>query len=99
MTRLRHSTRAILPTGLITALLLVCLTLAPPPAHAAKAHSASILSMTAGCASIHVKALIEPGDEDTQWWAETSRDNENWSGYPGVMGEFLAHAGPQTVEF
>ena len=55
--------------------------------------------MSAGYASIQVKALIEPGDEDTKWWAETSRDNENWSGSPGVMGEYPAHAGPQTVEF
>jgi hypothetical protein len=97
--QLRFSNRATLPAGLLTGLLLAFLTLTAPPAHAAKAHSSSILSMSADYASIHVKALIEPGDEDTKWWAETSRDNENWSGSPGVMGEYPAHAGPQTVEF
>jgi hypothetical protein len=95
----RHSNRAALPAGLLAGLVLAFLTLTAAPAHAAKAQSSSILSLTAGYASIHVKALIEPGDEDTEWWAETSRDNENWSGFPGVMGEYPAHAGPQTVEF
>lgn len=97
--QLRFSNRATLPAGLLAGLVLAFFTLAAAPAHAAKAHSSSILSMTADYASIHVSALIEPGDEDTKWWAETSRDNENWSGFPGVMGEYPAHAGPQTVEF
>jgi hypothetical protein len=96
---LRYSRRATLPAGLLAGFVLAFLTLTASPAHAAKAQSSSILSMTAGYASIHVKALIEPGDEDTEWWAETSRDNENWSGFPGVMGAYPAHAGPQTVEF
>jgi hypothetical protein len=97
--QLRYSNRAALPAGLLAVLVLAFFTLTAPPAHAAKAQSASILSMTADYASIHVQALIEPGDEDTEWWAETSRDNENWSGSPGVMGTYPAHAGPQTVEF
>ena len=95
----RQSNRATLPAGLLAGLLLAFFTLTAAPAHAAKAQSSSILSMTAGYASIHVKGLIDPGDEDTEWWAETSRDNENWSGFPGVMGAYPAHAGPQTVEF
>src|SRR6478736_660946 len=97
--QLHRTNRAILPAGLLAGLVLAFFTFTAAPAHAAKAHTSSILSVSAGYASIHVKALIEPGDEDTKWWAETSRDNENWSGSPGVMGEYPAHAGPQTVEF
>ena len=87
-------------TGLLAgiALAVFILALSSAPAMAAAPQTATVLSLKAGFGTIQIKGNVDPGDEDANWWAETSTDNEHWSGYPGVFGEFPAHAGPQPIE-
>ena len=85
--------------GSLTILALAILALSPAPAAGAiTPQTATVLSLTAGYGTIQIKGNVDPGEADAKWWAETSTDNENWSGYPGVFGEFPANAGPQPVE-
>ncbi len=88
------------PAGLLSVLALAILAFAVSamPASAAAPQTANVLSLKAGYGTILIKGNVDPGDEDAEWWAETSTDNEHWSGYPGVFGEFPAHVGPQPIE-
>ena len=86
--------------GLAAASLLAVLALAlgAAPAIAAAPQTASIQTLTAGYAAVTVKGTVDPGDENSTWWAETSLDNVHWSGNPGPFGALAAHSGPRTVE-
>ena len=86
--------------GLATASLLAVLGLAlgASPAIAALPQSSSIQALSAGYAAVTVKGTVDPGDEDSTWWAETSLDNVHWSGNPGPFGALAAHTGPHIVE-
>jgi hypothetical protein len=94
------SFRTWLPAGrlAVLALAILALALSTAPAGAVAPQTATVLSLTAGYGTIQIKGNVDPGEEDAKWWAETSTDNENWSGYPGVFGEFPANAGSQPVE-
>ena len=80
------------------ALGVLALALSAAPAGAAAPRSATVLSLTAGYGTIQVKGSVDPGEEHAEWWAETSTDNEHWSGYPGAFGEFSANTGAHPVE-
>ena len=90
------SSRTWLPASslAVLALAIPALALSPAPAGAVAPQTATVLSLKAGYGTIQIKGNVDPGDEDAEWWAETSTDNENWSGYPGVFGEFPANTGP-----
>jgi hypothetical protein len=95
---LRHSSRATLPASLLAGLVVILLALTAAPALAAAPQTASIQNLAPGYAAVKIKGTVDPGDEQSTWWAETSLDNLTWSGDPGAFGTLAAHSGPHAVE-